>query len=151
MKIVSWLSPIHDVTTDTENPPAFVDILPLRRNAANPAEYGGPQTAALQRKTYPDIRPLRLELSRPEAFTRAAAAARGMKWKIVAEEEESGRIEATATTFWCRFKDDVVIRIASEGSGSRVDVRSVSRIGSGDLGTNARRIRRFLKLVQAAD
>jgi uncharacterized protein (DUF1499 family) len=69
-----------------------------------------------------------------------------MDWKIVDENREEGRIEATATTRWFGFKDDVVIRIApSDGNGSRVDIRSVSRVGLSDVGTNARRIRTFLK------
>ncbi len=69
-----------------------------------------------------------------------------MGWKIVDENQAEGRIEATATTRWFGFKDDVVIRIApSGGNGSRVDVRSVSRVGRSDVGTNARRIRAFLK------
>jgi uncharacterized protein (DUF1499 family) len=70
-----------------------------------------------------------------------------MCWKIVDENQAEGRIEATATTLWFGFKDDVVIRIApSPGNGTRVDIRSVSRVGLSDLGTNARRIRTFLKM-----
>jgi uncharacterized protein (DUF1499 family) len=69
-----------------------------------------------------------------------------MCWKIVDENPAEGRIEATATTRWFGFKDDVVIRIASSAvNGSRVDIRSVSRVGLSDVGTNARRIRTFLK------
>jgi uncharacterized protein (DUF1499 family) len=72
--------------------------------------------------------------------------ARQTGWKIVDENQAEGRIEATATTRWFGFKDDIVIRIApSAGNGSRVDIRSVSRVGRSDLGTNARRIRAFLE------
>ncbi|HJR53568.1 MAG TPA: DUF1499 domain-containing protein, partial [Gemmatimonadota bacterium] len=63
---------------------------------------------------------------------------------------DRGRIEATATTPWFGFKDDVVVRIRPEAGGSRVDVRSVSRVGRSDVGTNARRIEEYLEIVSAA-
>ena len=139
------LPKIHDISTDTENPPAFVSVLPLRSAAPNSAAYGGPEIAALQHAAYPDIRPLDSDLPPPQAFQRARAVARKMCWKIVGENPAEGRIEATATTRWFGFKDDIVIRITPSGSsGSRVDIRSVSRVGLSDVGTNARRIRAFL-------
>ncbi len=134
---------IHDVTTDTVEPPAFVAVLPLRAGAANPADYGGPEVAAQQAKAYPNIRPLYLPVAPGDAFQRALAAARAQGWAVVAADPAAGRIEATATTRWFGFKDDVVVRVRLDGTGSRVDVRSVSRVGS-DLGTNARRIREYL-------
>jgi uncharacterized protein (DUF1499 family) len=67
-----------------------------------------------------------------------------MQWEIVATDSSAGRIEATATTRVFRFKDDVVIRIRPRDSGSRLDIRSVSRIGGSDLGKNASRIRDFI-------
>ena len=136
--------PIHDITTDTERPPTFVAVLPLRAEASNPAAYGGEAIAAQQRSGYPDIAPLRLEQPPAAAFARALAAAREMGWEIVAADSAAGRIEATATTAWFGFKDDVVVRVAAEGSGSRVDVRSVSRVGLSDVGANAERIRDYL-------
>ncbi|MGZ4877228.1 MAG: DUF1499 domain-containing protein, partial [Candidatus Angelobacter sp.] len=84
-----------------------------------------------------------------QAFDRAAAAAHGMKWEMVATDPAQGRIEATATTFWFGFKDDIVVRIAADGNGSRVDVRSLSRIGKSDVGANARRVRDYLAKVKA--
>jgi len=63
---------------------------------------------------------------------------------VVASDAAAGRIEATATTRWFGFKDDVIVRIRPEAAGSRVDVRSVSRVGRGDLGANAARVREFL-------
>ncbi len=140
---------IHDVTTDTENPPAFSVLLPVRRDAPNGAAYGGAEVAAKQRAAYPDIRPAHLGVPAGEAFDRALAAAQKMGWTIAAADRAAGSIEATATTFWFGFKDDVVVRVAPEGTGSRIDVRSVSRVGIGDLGTNARRIRTYLKLLSA--
>jgi uncharacterized protein (DUF1499 family) len=74
-----------------------------------------------------------------------------MCWKIVDDNPAEGRIEATATTRWFGFKDDVVIRIVpSAGNGSRVDIRSVSRVGLSDVGTNTRRIRAFLNKIAEA-
>jgi uncharacterized protein (DUF1499 family) len=142
--------PIHDITTDTEHPPAFVDVLPLRAGAANPATYGGDSVAALQRQGYPDIRPLHLDAPPPTAFARALATARAMGWDIVAADSAAGRIEATATTRWFGFKDDVVVRVRPDSTGSRVDVRSVSRVGRSDIGTNAARVRAFLSRLAAA-
>ena len=135
---------IHDISTDLTHPPAFVAVLPLRANAANPAAHGGAEVAAAQRLGYPDIQPLMLAVSADEAYVRALAAAHKMGWQIVAADPNSGRIEATATTFWFGFKDDVVVRISAIDGASRVDVRSVSRVGKSDVGANAARIRAYL-------
>jgi uncharacterized protein (DUF1499 family) len=139
--------PIHDITTDTEAPPAFVAILPLRANAPNPADYGGPALAAQQREGYPTLGPLILQIPSQQAFERALAAASAMKWDIVATEPAEGRIEATATTFWFGFKDDIVVRVAPTAGGSRIDVRSVSRVGRSDVGTNAQRIAAYFTQI----
>lgn len=135
---------IHDITTDPDDPPRFVDVAPLRADAPNPVAYPGEETAAQQRAAYPDIQPLEVGLPSREAFDRALQTARDQGWEIVAAEPGEGRIEATATTFWFGFKDDVVIRITPSDSGSRLDVRSKSRVGRSDVGTNAARIRDFL-------
>lgn len=135
---------IHDISTDTENPPAFAAILSARAAAPNPAEYGGPQIAKLQKQAYPDIKPLHLRVPPAQAFNAALEAARGLRWKIVERNVDAGRIEASDQTFWYGFIDDVVIRITPlPGNESRVDVRSVSRVGQSDVGTNANRIRKF--------
>lgn len=140
--------PIHDITTDVRHPPEFVAVLPLRANAPNPATYGGNEVAEAQEKAYPDIRPLELTSVPPAAaFARALAAVRAEGWELVAADSSAGRIEATATTGWFGFKDDVVVRIEAQGAGSKVDVRSVSRVGGSDVGTNARRIRQYLRKV----
>jgi uncharacterized protein (DUF1499 family) len=141
---------IHDITTDTENPPAFVSILPLRKDAPNTADYGGPEIAAKQKTAYPDLAPAMLPLPPPPAFEQALRAARDMGWTIINSNPAEGRIEATDTTLWFGFKDDIVIRIVAAGQGSRVDVRSVSRVGRSDVGTNAKRIRRFLERLKKA-
>jgi uncharacterized protein (DUF1499 family) len=142
---------IHDITTDTENPPEFVAILPLRRDASNPAEYGGPEIAAKQHAAYPDIRPLAVGISPSRAYEAALATAVRMKWQIVQGSPSERRIEAVATTRWFGFKDDIVIRISPAANGGSVlDIRSASRVGLSDLGTNARRIRTFLKTFSNA-
>ena len=137
--------PIHDISTDTESPPSFVDVLPLRADASNSAEYAGDSIASLQRAAYPDVQPIVLSEPTSNGFSRALAAANDMGWEIVAADSVAGRIEATATTTWFGFKDDVVIRVRPEGTGSRVDVRSVSRVGRSDVGANAARIRAYAK------
>ncbi|MDB4886048.1 MAG: hypothetical protein JWN79_1486 [Gemmatimonadetes bacterium] len=142
--------PIHDISTDTQDPPAFVAVLPLRATAKNPATYGGDGVAAKQHAGYPDIGPVHLTLPRDAAFQRAHDAAVAMGWEMVAADSAAGRIEATATTRWFGFKDDVVIRVRPEGAGSRVDVRSVSRVGGSDVGTNAARIRAYVARLGTA-
>lgn len=141
---------IHDITTDTANPPQFVAILPLRGDAPNTADYGGPAVAEQQKKAYPDLRTEILNLPANAAFERALSAARGMGWNIVAAIPEQGRIEATHTTFWFGFTDDIVIRITAAGERSLLDVRSVSRVGKSDMGTNARRINAYLNKLRGA-
>lgn len=142
---------IHDISTDTANPPRFVAILPLRKDAANPAQYGGPEVAAKQQAAYGDIRPLPVAVSPSQAYEIALEASRQMGWQIVAGSPSEGRVEAVATTLWFGFRDDIVIRVtAAANGGSIVDIRSVSRVGKSDIGTNARRIRAFLETVAAA-
>lgn len=139
---------IHDITTDTDNPPEFAAIVPLRADARNPVEYGGPEVAAQQRLGYPDIRPLVLDLSRDRAFQRALDAAYEMGWEIVAADPAAGRIEATDRTFWFGFRDDVVIRLTPIEDRTVLDIRSLSRVGGSDVGTNAKRVRKYLRTVQ---
>jgi uncharacterized protein (DUF1499 family) len=136
--------PIHDITTDIFDPPAFVALAEERKKAPNGADYGGLAIARQQQKAYPEIRTLLLKAPPAEAVQRAIDAARKSGWEIVSSDTAAGRIEATATTRWFGFKDDVVVRIRPEGSGSRIDVRSVSRVGESDVGANADRIREFL-------
>lgn len=136
--------PIHDITTDTEEPPAFVASLELRPANSNTTVYAGEPVAVMQRVAYPYITPIVSDMGPEAAFERALRVARDLGWEVTAEAPEEGRIEAVDTTLWFGFKDDVVIRIRHEGEGSRVDVRSVSRVGKSDGGTNARRVGRFI-------
>ena len=144
LRTVRSLPFIHDITTDTLRPPEFVAVAPLRADAPNPVEYEGEEVAAQQREGYPDIETLRLGMPPAQAFERALATAHRQGWEIVAAVPAEGRIEATATTFWFGFKDDMVIRIEADGDGARLDIRSKSRVGRSDVGANAARIRRFV-------
>ena len=140
--------PIHDITTDTREPPEYVAVLPLRVNAPNTTVYGGEKIASQQRAAYPDLQPLILNVPPSQAFDRALRTVRDMGWELVAADAAVGRIEATDRTFWFGFKDDVVIRVRPADGGSRVDVRSLSRVGGGDVGTNAKRIRAYLDALR---
>jgi uncharacterized protein (DUF1499 family) len=143
------LPAINDITTDTRDPPAFAAILSLRSGSPVPSAYPGKPTADAQHAAYPDIASVVLAEPPEAAFAKALAAARAAGWTIIASDPGAGRIEATATTPWFGFRDDVVVRVAPDGRGSRVDVRSVSRIGKGDLGANAHRVREFTAAVAA--
>jgi len=141
--------PIHDITTDTDNPPVFVAVLPLRQiDARNPPEYSGPDTAAAQKQAFPDLQPLLITQPANVVFAAAKDVVLEKGWTLVDANEVEGRIEATAETGWVRFKDDVVIRIQPGRDQTRVDVRSTSRIGRGDMGANARRVRDYLSALQ---
>ncbi len=148
MRAAKHLPPIHDITTDTTNPPKFTALLALRKDALNSDDYGGPAIAVQQMKAYPDIVPLFMNVQPEDAFDRAFILARKLGWKIIDADRNDLRIEAVDTTFWFGFKDDIVIRIAKTDSGSRVDIRSASRVGISDIGTNAKRIRRFLSKMK---
>ena len=107
-----------------------------------------PAMAEQQRRAYPDIQPLVLKVPSAEAFAKARAAAERMGWELVSADPAAGRIQAVATTAWFGFKDDVAVQVTPQGDASRIDVRSKSRVGRGDAGTNARRIRDYLKRVE---
>jgi len=141
---------INDFTTDTADPPAFVALV---REGPNPNRDMGypPDFAAVQAECCADLAPARIAAEPAAGFERAKRAAEAMDdWTIVEVSASDGRIEAIATTRLFGFKDDVVIRVrpAPDG-GSLVDVRSKSRDGKGDMGTNARRIRAYLGTLQS--
>jgi uncharacterized protein (DUF1499 family) len=116
----------------------------MRRGASNPAAYPGKAAAEQQHAAYPDIQPIVLNITPAEAFRRVDEVAMSMGWDIVARAPADGRIEAVDTSDWFGMTDDIVVRIRAEGtSGTRIDIRSKSRIGESDFGENARRIRTF--------
>ncbi|MGH9350029.1 MAG: DUF1499 domain-containing protein [Vicinamibacterales bacterium] len=142
-QMAASVPPIHDITTDTANPPTFEAVLPLRADAVNSLEYSQ-EVARRQREAYPDIKPLVVEIPAAQMFDRAVRAARDAGWDIVDVSADTWRIEAVDTTPFFGFKDDIVVRLTPIGGRTVVDVRSVSRIGRSDVGTNARRIREYL-------
>jgi hypothetical protein len=150
MAVGADVPPIHDITTDTANPPKFVAILPLRKNAPNGHEYGASEAWPAEKlgaatiEGYPGLKPIESGLSLADAVGRAEATLRAMGLEVVAVDKVAGVVEATATTFWFGFKDDMVVRIVGDEQGSRVDLRSMSRVGQSDLGANAARIADFL-------
>ncbi len=140
---------INDVTTDTADPPALVQTLQMRRDAATPPGYNK-DFAVLQHEAYPDIHTIDLKVPPAEAFKRVDKVAVAMDWDVVARAPTDGRLEAIDTTKWFGFHDDIVVRIRPDGSGgSKVDIRSKSRVGRSDLGVNARRIRDFAARLKA--
>ena len=139
---------IHDVSTDTADPPKFVAVLPLRAGARNAVDYS-PQAGVEQKRGYPDIAPLRLAASPVDAFERVARVVGSMGWDVVSAVPDEMRVEATDTSWLFGFKDDVVIRVRSTRDGSVVDVRSLSRVGGSDFGVNAKRVRALLRKIGA--
>lgn len=142
-RLAASVPPIHDITTDTANPPAFDAVVALRKDAPNSLEYSQ-DVARQQREAYPDVKPLVLEMPAAQVFDRAVGAAHDQGWEVVVVNADTWRIEATDTTTFFGFKDDVVVRLTPMDSRTVVDVRSVSRVGRSDVGANARRIRRYL-------
>lgn len=153
---------IHDATTDLTEVPQFA-TLPVRADnlervpdlgradlkALSPEE----RWKALHREAYGDLRPLRLPVSPEQALNRAEQLARARGWTVAKVDGDAGTVEATATTLFFRFKDDVVVRVRPDPrreGGSVVDMRSISRVGLSDIGVNAKRIRKFLRDLEAA-
>ena len=136
--------PIHDITTDFADPPQFVTLKDVRDKAPNGSKYGGEEIAAQQRKAFQDIHPAMLTVPPAEAMQRVLDAARALGWEVAGSDTAAGRVEATDTTGWFGFKDDIAIRVRPDANGSRVDIRSVSRVGRSDIGANAARVRAFL-------
>jgi len=142
--------PIHDITTDLADPPQFVRVATLRKPDDHPVAYDGPGVGEQQRKAYPDLVPLVLQAPRDKVFAVAQGALASMGLELVEADAAQGRIEATATSLLFGFKDDVVVRIVEHPNGTKVDVRSKSRVGRNDFGANAKRIRGLQAKLKAA-
>ena len=147
---VQFRPAINDITTDTANPPPLVATAQLRRGTSNPPTYPK-DSASLQRAAFPDIEPVMLAVPPAEAFKRVERAATALDWEIVARVPADGRLEAIVTSAWFGFRDDVVVRIRPQGTGSRVDIRSKSRVGEADLGGNVDRVRDFLARLKSQE
>lgn len=152
------IPPIHDISTDLDNPPAFSEAVVRARAAVegvndldllNKFTREGRQFTELQRENYGDIAPVVTTLDPARAFDIALGLAREQGWTIGDTNAVTGAIEATDRTFWYGFTDDIAVRVRPDGVGARVDVRSVSRVGRSDLGANARRLRPYLQELRA--
>ena len=153
---------IHDAASNLDELPQFSKLTVRADNLANIPDEGRPELAAmdpesrwkaLHRKAYPDLQPLRLALPATEVLQRAERLARDRGWAIANVDPRAGLVEATATTLFFRFKDDIVVRVRPDparAGGSIVDLRSISRVGGSDVGVNAGRIRAFVKDLQAS-
>jgi uncharacterized protein (DUF1499 family) len=140
--------PLHDVTTDLDNPPSFEKLAKERPPGSHALTRSG-GVDQLQRQHYPDLAPVIVSQPPGLVFDRVRLVAQNQGWTIVSSDPPNGRLEATDTTWWFGFTDDIVVRLTPWGTGTRVDMRSVSRRGTTDTGTNARRVRRFLSALQA--
>ena len=138
---------IHDITTNTLEPPVFEKAPELRSPGANALDID-PATIELQTRHYPDIASLALEAVPPEIYANAIEYASQQGWQVYHENPDNLSFEAVASTMLLNYKDDIVIRIRTENGKSVVDARSASRIGRGDLGANAKRIREFLNAMK---
>ena len=134
--------PIHDISTDTDNPPEFTLADQQRGAGANTLEIK-PETISQQQTAYPDLQTIVSNLTLDEAFDRAVQVATAMGWDIYNHDRNTGVIEAVDTTAIMAFQDDIVIRVRTNAQGTLLDVRSVSRVGVSDIGANAKRIRAF--------
>lgn len=131
--------PINDITTDTDNPPRYMTTT---------RKYPGAEFARQQRAAYPDIGPVLLAAPPAQAFKKALAAAEAMGWEVVGSDPAAGTLEAVDTTKFFGFKDDIAVRVTGTADGSRIDIRSKSRVGRSDLGTNAQRIRAYAERLK---
>jgi len=143
------LPAISDVTTDPIDPPRFETIGRLRSREANPVAYAGLYSAELQKAAYPDVVSLETTSNAKAAYEAAMTVIKKRRWNVVNEREpqpgrRDGYIEAVARTPVMGFRDDVAVRIRAVGQGARIDVRSASRYGRHDFGTNAARVKALL-------
>ncbi len=147
---------IHDVSTDTVNPPEFSEVvLAARGSESNPSHYigktiprGEQLVSAAQREGYPDLSTVTIASGVDEVYQLALKAVESMGWEIHTKDQDAGIIEATDTTFWYGFKDDVIVRLtAIDEANTALDVRSLSRVGGSDIGKNADRIEQLIQAV----
>ena len=142
--------PIHDITTDLDNPPVFAAAGQVRGKGSNSLALK-PEVIAAQAAAYPDLKTLVTRDPIEQAFERALETAASLGWEVYHQDLNAGTIEAVDTTAVMAFKDDVVIRINTDADGTLVDLRSVSRVGISDLGANAARIREFFQAFTEQD
>jgi uncharacterized protein (DUF1499 family) len=159
------IPPIHDISTDVLDPPAFsqgvidarasvpsvegLDLLSAHvPEGPRAGPWAGMRVTEVQQAAYPEIESIPTGLSAGAAFDHALELARAQGWRFGVVDRDGGRIEATSSTFWFGFTDDIVIRIRPDGTGARIDMRSVSRVGSADHGANAGRMGPYLNALR---
>jgi hypothetical protein len=158
VRIARSVPAIHDVTTNLDDVPQFSRLTVRADNLENIPDEGKPELKALppeerwkalHRAHYGDLRTVRLAAAPAETVRRVAALARDRGWDSALVDDKAGAVEATETSTFFRFKDDVVVRVRpAPGGGSLVDMRSISRVGGSDVGMNAKRVRSFLADLQ---
>ena len=151
--------PIHDISTNLDDMPGFTKLKVRADNLEGVPDMDKPELKAMDpearwkamhRTAYGDVRTIRVALSVEESIRRAEALARERGWEIALSDPAGGRLEATETSLFFRFKDDFAVRARpAPGGGSLIDVRSISRVGQSDVGVNAARVRDFLRDLQA--
>jgi uncharacterized protein (DUF1499 family) len=139
---------IADITTDYNDPPQFVAVAQARPRGSNPVRYPGAAYARLQREAYPGVKPFEVEANPDEVFNMIMGIVDKRGWRVLDNVsprggERDGRVEAVARTLVMGFREDIVIRVRSGSKGVRIDMRSASRYGEHDFGSNARRIEQF--------
>ncbi len=140
--------PIHDISTDIWDVPEFDKIVSIRGVNSNSLDYNSEYTGSLQQKHYPSLQTLRIPIGVDEALNKTIDVFEQLGFEVVHVDEGNKIVEATATTFWFGFKDDVVARVRQSDDGVIYDVRSISRVGLSDLGTNARRVEKILERLE---
>jgi uncharacterized protein (DUF1499 family) len=158
VRVAKSVPAIHDVTTNLDDVPQFTRLSVRADNLENIPDEDKPELKALapearwkavHRAHYSDLRTVRLATPPAETVRRVASLARDRGWATALVDDKSGTVEATATSLFFRFKDDVVVRVRpAPGGGSLVDMRSISRVGGSDVGMNAKRVRAFLADLQ---
>lgn len=151
------IPPIHDISTDLIDPPGFSQSVAAAREAIggndldllNKRTGDGRAFIDVQREAYGDIAPVDTPAPPAMAYETALALANEQGWRVQRADSTAFEIEATASTLWYGFTDDIVIRVRATEQGSRVDMRSVSRVGRSDLGANAARMRPYLQELRA--
>jgi len=141
--------PIHDITTDMVSPPEFIVLVGQRGHKPNSLDYGNGdpdqriKLMTQQKEFYPDITPMLTSKAPEAAFAKALTVAASLDWTITGVDQQTRRFEATDYSFWFKFADDIVLTVKETPGGSRIDLRSISRVGISDLGVNAKRIKSF--------
>ncbi|HYH99043.1 DUF1499 domain-containing protein [Hyalangium sp.] len=138
---------INDMSTDLEDVPAFIQAKALPENQGRDMGYPA-EFKPIVRDSYKNLKPLRVSAPPDAVFEQALALAREQpRWKVTTVDPQARTFEGVVESRLFRFRDDFIVRVRADGEGTRVDMRSKSRVGKGDLGANAQRIEQFLQAL----